>query len=292
MKDRLGNENEKNFKSDLKGSSTKEIIDTTKELEWKDQQTEVGNDPYKMGEDLEKESLKRTKGESFKNVGNSANKEGDEIPKRNLTDEEANEVDLYRKGLGDVNFDNEPSEKYMERMKADMGEEEFKKREERMEFEVDKPMYNKDTQPVEDDKDTHEKKQHDKDKLGYKLSESMITGKYKDIFNKNKYITFKINESKKIEDVKDLFKLSLDGLGNSYDSKANINEDYKAVETLNFYTDGNEVWFTEKKKENINESEVKNKKVISEEFSKMQKLIGYNTGKLIDTKTTKVNRGF
>jgi len=106
MKDRLGNENDKNFKADLKHSGTKEIIDTTKELagkdnSWADQQTDVGKDPMKLGADIEKEVLKNTKGDALKNVGDSANYKGDEIPKRNLTGDEQDEVDLYRKGLGD-----------------------------------------------------------------------------------------------------------------------------------------------------------------------------------------------
>ena len=95
LKDRLGDENKANFKKDFNNSDTKEIIDVEKELEWKDQQTDIPEDPQKLGEKIENEEIKATdakSGQALKNVGNSANFKGDEIPKRNLTTKEQEKV--------------------------------------------------------------------------------------------------------------------------------------------------------------------------------------------------------
>lgn len=291
LKDRLGKDNQKNFKKDLKHSGTKEMVDTMKELEWKDQQTEVGEDPQKLGKDIEKEELKNTDGEAFKDEGNSTNNEGDEIPKRNLTDEEGNEVDLYRKGLGDYVYDNEPDERYKERMKRDMGEEEYKKREERMKFNSDAPMYNKDSQPVDDG---IEKAQFDKAKTGWNerfgVKESIVTGKYKDELGKTRLIEVKFSDVKEVKTVEtdDWFELNFDGLGNTYDSKVNVNESVKdAFDNFKFYTDGSTV-FVKHVSNIITESEQKEEKSpVNEQFNKMKHLFGYDSNKYVNTKGNK-----
>ena len=113
LKDRLGDENKANFKKDLQHSGTKEIIDVEKELQWKDQQTEVGKDPQKLGAEIEDTEIKATdakSGEALKNVGNSTNEKGDEIPKRNLTTEEQDEVNKYKLNLKDYVYDNKPDQ--------------------------------------------------------------------------------------------------------------------------------------------------------------------------------------
>jgi hypothetical protein len=292
LKDRLGKENTKNFKSDLKHSGTKEIINTEKELEWKDQQTDVGKDPQKLGMDIEKEELKNTKGEAFKDEGNSANNKGDEIPKRNLTDEEANEVDLYRKGLGDYVYDNEPNERFEERMKRDMGEEEYKKRQARMDFNAEAPMYNKDTQPYEKGikKDQFDKaKTKWNDRMG--INETIITGKYKDLLGKTRLVEVKFNEVKEVKTVEtnDWFELNFDGLGNSYDSKVNVNETVKdALSNYKFYTDGTTI-FTKNVSNIITESEQKKEKSpVNEQFEKMKHLLNYKPSDFINTKNNKI----
>lgn len=291
MKDRLGGENAKNFKTDLNHSGTKEIIDTTKELEWKDQQTDV-EDPQKLSKELEKTMLKNTDG-SHKNVGNSSNNKGDEIPKRNLTSDEQNEVDLYRKGLGDVNFDNEPDERYMERMKRDMGEREFKNREARMEFESDKPMYNKDTQPVEDglEKDQFDKnKSKWNDRMG--ISESTMSGKYVDEQGKTRFFDFSTLNIKEVKEVKNnaFFKLNVAGMGNTYNSKVQMLEGVeKAINEWEFYTDGNDVVVVNKSVQNLNENEQKiEKRPVDEQYNKMQHLLGYKPQDFVNSKKSKL----
>src|SRR5690606_31436234 len=101
---------------DMQASGTKEIIDVEKELQWKDQQTDVGDDPQKLGQDIEKKVLKVTGGNALKNVGDSANDEGDEIPKRNRTTPEQDDVDMHRLGQQDLVYDNEPGKRFEDRM--------------------------------------------------------------------------------------------------------------------------------------------------------------------------------
>lgn len=290
LKDRLGKENQKNFKKDLPHSGTKEMIDITKELEYKDQQTEI-DDPKELTQKIEKEVLKNTDGESFKNVGNSTNNAGDEIPKRNLTDKESTTVDLIRQGLGDYVYDNKPDERFEERMKRDMGEENYKMRQERLKFKADAPMYNKDTQPVDDG---IEKVQFDKQKSGwnerYGIKESSVTGKYRNELGKMKLIDFQLNEVKEVKtvDTDEWEQIFFEGLGNTYDSRTNINEDVNgAISEYKFYTDGTTV-FAKHISKVLTESNKKEKKQINEQFEKMKHLFGYNPKDFIDTKKTKL----
>lgn len=301
LKDRLGAENKTNFKSDMKKSDTKDVIDMEKDLMWKDEQTDVGNDPQKLGNDIEKEALKKTKGEAFKNVGNSTNKKGDEVPKRNLTTKEQEEVNMYRNGQHSWVYDNEPSERFEERMKKDMGDDVYKMRQDQMKFKAKAPMYNKDTQPVEDGID---KSQFDKEKSGWNkrdgIEESMITGRYHDILNKRRLIDFTLDEAKLVDDskIEDLFELDFTGLGNSYNSKTEnykvkVNETIiKAIETHKFFTDGNSVFFTKNKKQDLNENTETTKPMVNEQVDKMKHLLGYKPDSFVNTNNVKKNRGF
>lgn len=289
MKDRLGDENQKNFKQDIKHSGTKKIIDTTKELEWEDQQTTV-KDPQKLGKDIEKQHLKNTGGgESFKNKGNSANNDGDEIPKRNLTDEEANEVDLYRKGQSDWVFDNKPNERYEERMKRDMGDKIYDERQKTMDLEAEAPMYNKDTQPY--DKGI-KKDQFDKEKSGWNdrlgINENVVTGKYKDDMNKTQFVNFNLKDVVEVNEVNEnAILLNLKGMGNSYSSKFELNENINdLINSWDFYLQESKV-IVHKPVKKLDESENKNV-VINEEFNKMKHLLGYKPQDYIDTKKNKI----
>src|ERR1035437_7887782 len=183
LKDRLGDENKANFKKDLQHSGTKEIIDVEKELEWKDQQTDVGKDPQKLGAEIEAAEIKATdakSGQALKNVGDSANFKGDEIPKRNLTTEEQEEVNMYRNGQHSWVYDNEPNEAFEKRMKADMGDTIYDMRQKQLALKGKAPMYNKVAQPIQDTK--AERAEFDKEKSGWNervgLKESMVTGRY------------------------------------------------------------------------------------------------------------------
>ena len=309
LRDRVGSENEKNFKSDFKNSDTKKVIDIEKELQWKDQQTNVGDKPQKLGADIEKQAIKTAnmKGdEHLKNVGNSTNDKGDEITKRNLTTEEQDEVNLYRNGLHSPIFDNEPDKRYEDRMKADMGDEIYDQRNKQIAFKGKAPMYNKDPQPVEDT--TAKKVQFDKEQTGWNerlgineksLKESMITGRYIDILGKRRLIEFRLNETMTLKSAAGLFKLDFTGLGNTYlsktiDKKVVVNETVvKMMETHEFYTDGEVIFNVKNLAQNINENtNVTAKSLLNEEVEKMKHLLGYKPQSYISTQSVKKNRGF
>ena len=302
LNQRVGDENAKNFKKDIQHSGTKDIIDVEKELEWKDQQTDV-NDPQKLGQDIEKTEIKSTdaKGEeALKNVGNSANDKGDEIPKRNLTTDEQDEVNLYRNGLHSTIYDNEPNKRFEDRMKADMGDDIYKMREKQLAFKGKAPMYNKDTQPIDDG---IEKSQFDKNKSGWNdregLKESMITGRYIDALGKRRLIEFRLNEAVVSENTEDFFVLDFTGLGNTYnnktvDNKVTVNETVvSAIDSHKFYTDGKSVVAVKNPVQNLNESDQREMKMpVNEQMEKMKHLLGYKPDSFTNTSNVKKNRGF
>lgn len=286
-KERLGKENQKNFKSDLQLSGTKGAIDAQKNLQHMDQQTKI-DDPKKFSEDIEKDVLKKTKGEAFKNVGDSANLKGDEIPKRNHTADEKDEVDKIRKGQEDWEFDNEPGERFKERMKKQMGDDVYEKREKKREYRKSAPQYNKDSQPVFDG---DEKEQYDK----HKISESIITGLYFNDFGKRKLVEFTPKDTTMVDKVNESWiELQIDGLGNTYNSRVELNESLVTYLRENkFYInlENGAIHFIENKK-NIVENEEKEVKLNESILEKMKHLSGYNPKTHTDTRNTKLNRGF
>jgi len=307
LRDRVGSENESNFKKDLQHSVTKDVIDIEKELQYKDQQTEVDKDPQKLGQDIEEEEIKTTdakSGEALKNVGDSANDKGDEIPKRNLKTKEQEEVDMYRLGQHSLVYDNEPGKRFEDRMKADMGDKIYDIREKQLKFRGKAPMYNKDLQPVEDT--TSDKVQFNKEQTGWNeregLKETMITGRFIDALGKKFIMDFRLNEVKVIDDVKKidgLFELDFTGFGNKYkgktqDKKVVINEGIDAVlSESKYYTDGKGVIALKNPVQKLNENEQKEvKRPVNEQFDKMKHLLGYKPETFVNTNNVKKNRGF
>jgi len=296
LKDRLGNDNQKNFKADLKDSSISKLVDIENSLEYDDQQTKIGDNPYKLGQDIEKKALKTgdmKSGEALKNVGDSANEDGDEIPKRNLSDEEQDEVNLYRLGLGDLVYDNEVGERFENRMKADMGDKLYQQRQDKLAFRDKAPMYNKDTQPIETG--AKDSVQFNKEQSGWNeregLKEGAVTGKYFDKLGKKAIIDFNLNEVMELKDDKKvpyLRELTLEGLGNLYahiertnGSQLNINESsVKAMQKFKFFTDGTNVVALKNPAQKLNESK-EVKPAINEQMKKMKHLVGYNTATFI-----------
>lgn len=302
LRDRVGAENETNFKKDLSQSDTKQIIDVEKELQWKNQQTDV-KDPQKLGQDIEKNEIKSTDAngdEALKNVGDSDNDKGDEIPKRNLTTKEQEEVNMYRLGQHSLVYDNEPSKRFEERMKKDMGDDIYKMRQKQLEFRGKAPMYNKDTQPTDKGID---KVQFDKEKSKWNeregIKESMITGRYIDALGKRHIIDFTLGEVKICESPEDFFPLDFAGLGNTYNSKTVDNEvivNESVINVMNlykFYTDGKNVVAIKNHVQNLTEFEHKEEKpVISEQVNKMKHLFDYKPNDFVNTTNVKKNRGF
>jgi len=286
MKDRLGNENQKNFKKDLQHSGTKEIINVEKELQWKDQQTDV-KDPKKITNDLEKNELKNTKGESFKNVGDSANYKGDEIPKRNLTTEEQDEVDLYRLGMQDLVYDNNPGKKFEERMKNDIGEKLYKGREAKLKFRAEAPLYNKDTQPTENgQKKNQYNKYSDVQDNKKSIKESIISGKFINKIGKKELVHFNLTEVYKLNENVNNEYMPLDFTGMVISLNENVNN---FISNNKFVTDGKKVFYLKKQDENKNINN-NNNDLILENFDKIQHLLNYNPKNFVDTKKIKLNK--
>ena len=304
LKDRLGDENKANFKKDLSQSGTKEIIDVQKELQYKDQQTEVGDDPQKLGRDIEDTMIKKTKGQSFENVGDSANDKGNEIPKRNMTSDEQNTVNMMRNGQHSLVYDNKPNQKFEDRMKTDMGDKVYDMRQDQMEYKSHQSMYNKDAQPTEPT--TIKTTQFDKNKSKWNdengLNETMVTGRYEDLLGKKHIIDFQINEAKIVIDEKEiekLFELDFTGFGNKYVSrtenyKVSVNESLDSIISSNkFYTNGKEVYVLKNKIKVLNENaNIEVKPVLNEQVDKMKHLLGYKPNKFTNTINVKKNRGF
>ena len=298
LKDRIGKENKSNFKQDLNHSGTKDTIDIEKELMWNGQQETV-TDPYKLGKDIENKAT--NKGKSFDNVGDSTNENNKEIPKRNLTKDEQDEVNMYRLNVGDYVYDNKPSQRFEDRMKQDMGEDLYKLRQDKLKFRANAPMYNKEPQPVETT--SNKKTEFNKEKTGWNdrtgINEAMITGKYFNLLGQSKIVDFKMNEVKESKENTGLFKVDLSGLGNSYynksiDNKVIVNEDVvKALNECEFYTNGKDVFSVAVIKKNINENT--DKSIINENddnLNKIKHLLKYQPKEYINTTSVKKERGF
>jgi len=297
MKDRLGKENAANFNSDLKDSNTTYLNGKESELTAQDQITQVPKNPYELGEKIEKQHLATNDGKAFKNAGDSTNDKGDEIPKRNLTSDEEELLNLYRKGQHSWNYDSEPSARFVERMKKDMGEEVFELMKKQMEFIAKAPMYNKDPQPVEDT--AVDKVQFDKYKTGWNEKrglkmEGAIAGKYKDDFGKTKLINFNAKNSQLVESVEGLTPINLDGMGNSYTTRVEENTNMRAMmNAFKFYVNGqgNVKHIKKTGLQSLNEGEIE-KKPVNVAYEKMMKLAGYDPSKYTNTGNVKKNRGF
>lgn len=278
--DRLKEKNQANFKSDVRKIDDIEMA--------KDQYTDIDfEDSKELGQEIEKEVLKKTKGESFKNVGNSTNKKGDEIPKRNQTDDEIDEIDEIRDGMHTIAYDSKPDERFEERMKADMGDDLYNKRQKRLEAQTDEPMYNKDTQPVSDGDN---KKQYNK--YMKNIKESLISGKYKNDFNKTVFVNFELGKAKIVESVDlDSFKpINIEGMGNFRTNKFEVNE--SAVTTLknkSFFIneETKEIVSMEKGKQKLIKESKETLQKRNQDFDKMKKLFDYNPSKYIDTTVSK-----
>ena len=288
--ERKRSENEGNSKSHRKNSLINDVIKMENDIAWKDQQTNVNKNPYKTGEDLEKASIKSTQGNALKNVGDSDGT-NDEIPKRNLTPKEQDEIDEYRLGQQDLVYDSPPSKKFEERMKAGMGDKMYKKRQENLKKRSEYPMYNKERQPVQN---TEIKKvEFNKEKSGWNeregIRESVFTGKYVNEIDKTKIIDFKLKNVKIVESANDMFSIDFAGMGNSIDSRGNINE---AIDNLilkyRFYTNGKAIVAIKNSVQKLNESANTKKLVENEDISKMKHLLGYDSKKFIDSKRSKL----
>lgn len=283
--DRRRVQNKANTKENRKNSSINDIINMEKSLMWKDQQIDVSKNPHKMGEEIEKNSIKN----ALKNVGNSEGGKG-EIPKRNVTSKEQEEIDEYRLGQQDLVYDNKPSKTFEKRMKVDMGDDLYGKRQKNLKKRAEYPMYNKESQPVQ--YSATKKTQFNKNKSGWNdrvgLKETFLTGKYVNDLNNNKIIDFKLDDVNIVESVKNLYNVDLSAMGNLIDGRGNVNEAVNSIiNDYSFYTDGKTIVAQKKPIQNINEN-YQNKSQSNNGLDKMKHLLNYNPKGYISTKNNKI----
>lgn len=254
----------------------KQGIDRIDDLNIGDNDYTRVEDSKKFSEDIEKDVLKRTKGETYKNVGNSSNEKGDEIIKGSITDDENEELDTMRDGMHTIRYNRKPDNRFEERMKRDMGDDMYAKRQRNLKAKENMPMYIKDKQPV---------------------SEGLsILGVYKDVFNKNQYLTIDVSKTNIVSEnqINDEFtEIKTDGLGNKVNNRFRLNERVDSV------LDGKIFYINESTKEIVcvesnensgmlNESvSQKEIKVMNESLNKMMNLIDYKAYKYIDTAKSK-----
>ena len=276
MKDRIGDENKKNFSKDLSNSGTKNIINVEKELQWKNQQINVG-DHNKYSKKIEKDVLNKTKGDAFNNNADSSNYAGNEIPKRNITTQEQEEVNMYRLGIEDYDYDNTPNKRFEDRMKIDMGDELYKKRELKKKFQAQAPMYNKDSQPIENGM----KKINVWNGVA-NINESYISGKYINELGKNSIINVKISDIKEItnENNQKLTKVDFIGIGNVVSNVGNINEELnQVISKYHFYIDENNDVYIDTKNYKLDETVH-----YDINYEKLKHLTNYNPKKYVTNK--------
>ena len=245
LKDRLGKENEKNFKKDL--SLNKQISDAVKNAK-----DNTKAEKPKSLQDLEDEQLKE---KEFKPV------------KYEVTDEATEAYRMKRKGMEDLKYDVEPSETFKKRAKSHMGEELYEKGQERIEKQKGQPLYNKDVQPTQDEKEYKKK-----------FEESIkVSGKYIDGLNRSKFIDFRLDESVYNENIGNtLIQLNMSGVGNSYNNKVELNDSIKNIlDKTEFYYDLNEDIIYHREKQKINEDI---------DLDKFRHLMGYNPKSFISPK--------
>jgi hypothetical protein len=294
--EKLGNENSKNFKTDT--GSEDGISDDTNypfkksgiynEKVWPDpSKFYIEQDPKKYQTaksmaDIERESLAKTK-ESLENIGDST-ADGKNIPKRNLTKDEMYALAMNRgDGMQDIVYDNKPSEKFEKRMKADMGDNVYKARQDKMDYKADAPMYNKDSQPTENG---DKKNQDNKFAKGYN-NESIVAAKYNDEYGKIKLVEFKMIDVQELNSIdENAFKLSMDGMGNKYalvGKKINENVGYENITSrYDFYLHENNVYAVAKKEEVKTETTEKKQVVNESKFNKMKHLMNYKPSNYVD----------
>ena len=136
------------------------------------------------------------------------------------------EYDKITKGMEDLDYDIERSDKFKERVKKEMGEEIYDKGRERVKLKADQPRYKKDPQPAESPS------QYKK-----KFEESYhVSGKYKDQFSKIKIVDFRLDESSYNEETDNFIKLNVSGIGNTYSNKVELNESVKNILDDAYYT--------------------------------------------------------
>lgn len=214
--DRLNNQNKRNeddyFKSLNKG--TQDQIKNSEE----------GNKPFEY---------------DYDNKDTTEMKDVDERNKFTPTDKINDYVALNRgRGAQDLDFDIKPSDKFIERMKADLPADMFKAIAEKAKLRKLEKLNQRDVETEINDKEL-------KDRISLKESKN-ITGYYIDNFSPNKkFVTVDINNTPEVIDLNEstMFKLNCEGMGNTLSSTivdsnfVVLNENIEAIKAFDYYFD-------------------------------------------------------
>jgi hypothetical protein len=241
---------------------------------------------FKTGEELEKEALaKMEELKALENVGDSTGGDStsgnNAAPKRNLTKEEKLRLAMDRgDGMHNIVYDNKPSEKFEKRLQKDMGEDQYKLRQEKINYREDMPSYNKDTQPVM----TGEVKAQDtKFKKGYNEA---FTGKYTNDYGKSKLVEFQLEDTEEVTSINEgSFLLTLEGLGNKYTQKINESKIFgDVVKDYDFYLSESKVIMIKRDPNGVPPAPTEPELISETIMDKMNHLIGYSTNEFVNTK--------
>jgi hypothetical protein len=274
--DKIKKENEKNSKAAQKnadGISNEKVYgfqETGNDI-IKGAQYPADKDFY-ISDDTKLTSFEEIEKNALKAYNEKKGNTHDKQVKRINSKEENKQMTMNRGGgMQDLVYDNKPSEKFEDRMKADMGDDIYKARQDKMKMKAKAPMYNKETQPTGGESNNNKfTDKYNKEDMNETLSAS-----YFDVFNKRKIVEFKFKDAKSIDAVtKDFVKLEMSGFGNQFNNKVNENAEIKTeLDKYNFYIKNQEIFKTEKT--TITES------AQSDAYKKMMHLMKYNPTKYV-----------
>jgi len=237
--DRIHQENSKNFSNEIK-QLNKQVSEYMKD----------NSKSVPFDYDYDKDSLKP-----------------EDIVKYNQADPKLQQYIELNKGNGaeDIDFSIPPSQSWLDKLKNDIGEENFKKMKTKAHL---RDVERKASRSANVNINDFSKK--DKELASLVTVNENITAHYTDIFNKKNIISFNLSTINESTEVKPEWKkLEYQGLGYLYENKGNTSTTDE-MSKYDFFFDTNSKQVTYVLKESIN---------INKEIKNMKKLISYKSGK-------------
>jgi hypothetical protein len=237
--DRIHQENSKNFSNEIK-QLNKQVSEYMKD----------NSKLVPFDYDYDKDSLKP-----------------EDIVKYNQADPKLQQYIELNKGNGaeDIDFSIPPSQSWLDKLKNDIGEENFKKMKTKAHL---RDVERKASRSANVNINDFSKK--DKELASLVTVNENITAHYTDIFNKKNIISFNLSTINESTEVKPEWKkLEYQGLGYLYENKGNTSTTDE-MSKYDFFFDTNSKQVTYVLKESIN---------INKEIKNMKKLISYKSGK-------------
>jgi len=226
-KDRVTANNPKNFKADLKAQA-KGIEDM------------ANGKSNVMSYDYDKDSVKPKDLQTGASV---------------TSNDDTEQIMLNRGGgMEDLKYDREPSQKFKDRQKKDLGEKVFNNMIAKRKFMDGETRYDKEPQPV-------------------KIVKESLSGYFIDKFGKKKFVDLNISEVTEIKSNENLNKFITEGMGNSFNELLN-----EQIQGFDFYINEKGQGFKTVKKV-ISSATAKPEK--NEELEAMKKLMNYKPSKFL-----------